>query len=70
MQMYLIDFFFIFKLVNWVISNPLANNALNNRKFSHVGHALVGLIMCLLLLKNRTRGFSMLTNSCISLLFT
>ena len=55
-------FFSISTLVNWVISDPLVHKGLKRRRFSHVVHMLVGLIMCLVLLKNRTHGFSMFTN--------
>ena len=48
-------FFSISKLVNWVISDPLEYNCLKNRKFSPVIHMLVDFIMCLVLLRNRTR---------------
>ena len=62
-------FFSIFKLVHWVISDLLVHKGLKNRKFSHIVHMLVGLIMRLVLLKNKTRGFSMFTNPCITFVF-
>ena len=63
-------FFSISRIVNWVISNPLIYNGFKNRKFSHVVHLHVGLIMCLVLFKNRTHGFSMFPNPCKRFLFT
>ena len=61
MNMYC-KFFSISKLINWVISDPLVYKDLKNSKFFHVVHMVVGLIMCLVLLKNRTHGFSMFTD--------
>ena len=58
-------FFSISKLVNWVINGALVHKGLKNRKFSHIIHMLVGFIMCLVLLRNRTDGFPMFTNPCI-----
>ena len=45
-------FFSISKLVNWVISAPLVHKGLKNLKFSHIIHMLVGLVICLIFLKN------------------
>ena len=44
-------FFSISKLANWVISGLLVHKGLKNQKFSHVVHLLVGLILCLVLIK-------------------
>ena len=63
-------FFSLPKLINWFISDPLVQKGLKNRKFSHVVQMVVGLIMCLVFLKNRTHGFSMFTSPCIIFLFT
>ena len=63
-------FFSVSKLVNWVISDSLVHNGLKNRKFSHVVHMLVGLIISLVLLKNKTHGLSMFIKPCITFVFT
>ena len=62
-------FFYISKLVNWVISDSLVRKGLKNRKFSLVIRMLVDFIMCLVLLRSRTRGFPMFTNPCITFVF-
>ena len=67
--MCIVDFFFILKLVNWVISDPLVYKGLKNRKFSLVIHMLVDFIMCLVLLRNGTHGISMFTNPCTTFAF-
>ena len=46
-------FFSASKLVNWVISDPLAHKGLKNLKFSLLIRMLVGFTMCLVLLKDR-----------------
>ena len=62
--------FSISKLVNWVISDLLVHKSLKNPKIFHIVHMLVGLIMYLVLSKNRTHGFSIFTNPCITFVFT
>ena len=62
-------FFSILKLVNWVISDPLVHKGLKNQKFTLVIRMLVDFIMCLVLLRNRTHGFPMFTNPCITFVF-
>ena len=59
------SFFSISNLVNWVISDLLVNEGLKNRKLSHLVHMILGLILSLVLLKNRAHGFSMFTNVCV-----
>ena len=63
-------FFSISKFVNLVISDPLVHKVLKNRKLFHVDHVFVGLIMCLVLFKNRTNGFSMFISPFITFVFT
>ena len=63
------SYFFTSRLVNWVINDPLVHKSLKNPKFSQVIHMLVGVIMCLVLLKNRTHDFPMFTNPCITFVF-
>ena len=60
------EFFFVSKLVNWVI----VHKVWENQKFSHLVHMLVGLIMCLLMLENIRHGFSIFTSSCITFVCT
>ena len=60
------SFFSISNLVNWVISDLLVNEGLKNRKLSHLVHMILGLILSLVLLKNRRHGFSMFTNVCVT----
>ena len=57
-------------LTNWIISDPLVHKDLKNRTFSYVFDMLVGLIMCLVLLRNRADGFFVFYNPCVTFVFT